>query len=120
VIGMGLNIGMPDVQPGIDQPWTTLNQISNEVSIDRTQLAIRLIDHWKAALEEYELTGLGGFVERWNRLDNFIGRPVKLLMGPREIHGVVQGIDQQGGVVLKTENGLETYIGGEIPLRKGD
>ncbi|EGQ8513557.1 TPA: bifunctional biotin--[acetyl-CoA-carboxylase] ligase/biotin operon repressor BirA [Vibrio parahaemolyticus] len=120
VIGMGLNIGMPDVQPGIDQPWTTLNQISNEVSIDRTQLAIRLIDHWKAALEEYELTGLGGFVERWNRLDNFIGRPVKLLMGPREIHGVVQGIDQQGGVVLKTENGLETYIGGEISLRKGD
>ncbi|MDW2303181.1 biotin--[acetyl-CoA-carboxylase] ligase, partial [Vibrio alginolyticus] len=120
VIGMGLNIGMPDVQPGIDQPWTTLNQISNEVSIDRTQLAIRLIKHWKAALEEYELTGLGGFVERWNRLDNFIGRPVKLLMGPREIHGVVQGIDQQGGVVLKTENGLETYIGGEISLRKGD
>ncbi|OXE23159.1 hypothetical protein CA163_37900, partial [Vibrio parahaemolyticus] len=39
---------------------------------------------------------------------------------PREIHGVVQGIDQQGGVVLKTENGLETYIGGEISLRKGD
>ncbi|MBO0165641.1 biotin--[acetyl-CoA-carboxylase] synthetase, partial [Vibrio alginolyticus] len=64
--------------------------------------------------------GLGGFVERWNRLDNFIGRPVKLLMAPREIHGVVQGIDQQGGVVLKTENGLKTYIGGEISLRKGD
>ncbi|EMH3447717.1 bifunctional biotin--[acetyl-CoA-carboxylase] ligase/biotin operon repressor BirA [Vibrio harveyi] len=120
VIGMGLNIGMPDLQPEIDQPWTTLNQVSDSLDIDRNQLAINLIEHWKKALEEYEMTGLGGFVERWNRLDNFIGRPVKLLMGPREIHGVVKGIDQQGGVVLETTNGLETYVGGEISLRKGD
>ncbi|RDX38728.1 bifunctional biotin--[acetyl-CoA-carboxylase] ligase/biotin operon repressor BirA [Vibrio campbellii] len=118
VIGMGLNIGMPDMQPEIDQPWTTLNQVSDGVLIDRTQLAIKLIEHWKNALEEYEMAGLVGFVDRWNRLDNFIGRSVKLLMGPREIHGVVKGIDQQGGVVLETENGLETYIGGEISLRK--
>lgn len=120
VIGMGLNIGMPDMQPEIDQPWTTLNQVSDGVLIDRTQLAIKLIEHWKNALEEYEMGGLAGFVERWNRLDNFIGRSVKLLMGPREIHGIVKGIDQQGGVVLETENGLETYVGGEISLRKND
>lgn len=120
VIGMGLNIGMPDLQPDIDQPWTTLNQVSDGLVIDRTQLAIHFIEHWKAALEEYEMTGLAGFVERWNRLDNFLGRPVKLLMGPREVHGVVQGIDHQGGVILKTESGLETYIGGEISLRKSD
>ena len=66
------------------------------------------------------MAGLAGFVERWNRLDNYIGRSVKLLMGPREIHGIVKGIDQQGGVVLETENGLETYVGGEISLRKND
>lgn len=120
VIGMGLNIGMPDVQPDIDQPWTTLNQACGDLSIDRTQLALTLIEHWNKALVDYELMGLAGFVERWNRLDNFLGRQVKLLMGPREVHGVVKGIDQQGGVILETENGLETYIGGEISLRKGD
>ncbi|MGY0617758.1 bifunctional biotin--[acetyl-CoA-carboxylase] ligase/biotin operon repressor BirA [Vibrio sp. FJH11] len=120
VIGMGLNIGMPDLQPAIDQPWTTLNQVCGDLKIDRTQLALTLIEHWNSALIDYEMMGLSGFVERWNRLDNFIGRPVKLLIGPREIHGIVQGIDQQGGVVLQTENGIETYIGGEISLRKGD
>nr|WP_321381477.1 bifunctional biotin--[acetyl-CoA-carboxylase] ligase/biotin operon repressor BirA [uncultured Vibrio sp.] len=120
VIGMGLNIGMPDKQPDIDQPWTTLNQVCADLSIDRTQLALTLIEYWKTILVDYEMMGLAGFVDRWNRLDNFIGRPVKLLMGSREIKGIVQGIDQQGGVVLKTDNGLETYIGGEISLRKGD
>ncbi len=120
VIGMGLNIGMPDVQPDIDQPWTTLNQACGDLNIDRTQLALILIEHWNIALMEYEMTGLSGFVERWNRLDNFHGRAVKILMGSKEVHGVVQGIDQQGGVILETENGMETYIGGEISLRKGD
>ncbi len=120
VMGMGLNIGMPDLQPDIDQPWTTLNQICGDLDIDRTQLALTLIEHWNDALLDYEMMGLAGFVERWNRLDNFIGRPVKLLIGSREVHGIVQGIDQQGGVVLETENGMETYIGGEISLRQGD
>ncbi len=120
VIGMGLNIGMPDKQPDIDQPWTTLNQVCADLRLDRTQLALTLIEHWKTILVDYEMMGLAGFVDRWNRLDNFIGRPVKLLMGPREVHGIVRGIDQQGGVVLATEDGVETYIGGEISLRKGD
>ena len=120
VIGMGLNIGMPDKQPDIDQPWTTLNQVCADLRLDRTQLALTLIEHWKTILLDYEMMGLAGFVDRWNRLDNFIGRPVKLLMGAREVKGIVQGIDQQGGVVLETDNGLETYIGGEISLRKGD
>ncbi|AEX23434.1 bifunctional biotin--[acetyl-CoA-carboxylase] ligase/biotin operon repressor BirA [Vibrio natriegens] len=120
VIGMGLNIGMPDKQPDIDQPWTTLNQVCADLRLDRTQLALTLIEHWKTILADYEMMGLAGFVDRWNRLDNFIGRPVKLLMGAREVKGIVQGIDQQGGVVLETDNGLETYIGGEISLRKGD
>ncbi|ALR14478.1 MULTISPECIES: bifunctional biotin--[acetyl-CoA-carboxylase] ligase/biotin operon repressor BirA [Vibrio] len=120
VIGMGLNIGMPDKQPDIDQPWTTLNQVCADLRLDRTQLALTLIEHWKTILVDYEMMGLAGFVDRWNRLDNFIGRPVKLLMGAREVKGIVQGIDQQGGVVLETDNGLETYIGGEISLRKGD
>ena len=120
VIGMGLNIGMPDKQPDIDQPWTTLNQVCADHRLDRTQLALTLIEHWKTILADYEMMGLAGFVDRWNRLDNFIGRPVKLIMGAREVKGIVQGIDQQGGVVLETDNGLETYIGGEISLRKGD
>lgn len=120
VIGMGLNIGMPDKQPDIDQPWTTLNQVCADLRLDRTQLALTLIEHWKMILADYEMMGLAGFVDRWNRLDNFIGRPVKLIMGAREVKGIVQGIDQQGGVVLETDNGLETYIGGEISLRKGD
>lgn len=117
VIGMGLNLMMPETTEGITQPWASLDEVADNQQIDRNQLAISMISTLHKALDDYELYGMAGFVERWNRLDNFINRPVKLLMGPREISGIARGINEQGAVLLETENGLETFIGGEISLR---
>lgn len=120
VLGMGLNIVMADSTENIGQPWTSVSHILESDDIDRNALAITVINAWKSALEDYELYGMAGFVPRWNRLDNFKGRSVKLIMGPREIHGVVQGINEQGAILLETSNGVESYVGGEISLRKND
>ncbi|NRF15965.1 bifunctional biotin--[acetyl-CoA-carboxylase] ligase/biotin operon repressor BirA [Vibrio coralliilyticus] len=117
VIGMGLNLMMSEATEGITQPWACLDEVADNQQIDRNQLAIIMITTLHKALDDYELYGMAGFVERWNRLDNFIDRPVKLLMGPREISGIARGINEQGAVLLETENGLETFIGGEISLR---
>jgi len=117
VIGMGLNLMMSEATEGITQPWASLDEVADNQQIDRNQLAISMITTLHKTLDDYELYGMTGFVERWNRLDNFINRPVKLLMGPREISGIARGINEQGAVLLETENGLETYIGGEISLR---
>ncbi|MEZ8582876.1 bifunctional biotin--[acetyl-CoA-carboxylase] ligase/biotin operon repressor BirA [Vibrio splendidus] len=120
VIGLGLNLSMDPTTSGIGQPWTSLKEVCDGKVSDRNQLAQALINAWDKSLADYELKGMSNFVERWNRLDNFLGRNVRLIIGPREIEGVVQGIDEQGAVLLKTENGVESYIGGEISLRKGD
>ncbi|MCG9584144.1 bifunctional biotin--[acetyl-CoA-carboxylase] ligase/biotin operon repressor BirA [Vibrio tubiashii] len=117
VIGMGLNLMMSEATEGITQPWASLDEVTDNQQIDRNQLAISMITTLHKALDDYELYGMAGFVERWNRLDNFINRPVKLLMGSREISGIARGINEQGAVLLETENGLETFIGGEISLR---
>ncbi|KJY78466.1 biotin--[acetyl-CoA-carboxylase] synthetase [Vibrio coralliilyticus] len=117
VIGMGLNLMMSEATEGITQPWASLDEVADNQQIDRNQLAISMITTLYKALDDYELYGMAGFVERWNRLDNFINRPVKLLMGPREIAGIARGINEQGAVLLETESGLETFIGGEISLR---
>lgn len=120
VIGLGLNLSMDPTTSGIGQPWTSLKEVCDGKVPDRNDLAQALINAWDKSLVDYELKGMSNFVERWNRLDNFLGRNVRLIIGPREIEGVVQGIDEQGAVLLKTENGVESYIGGEISLRKGD
>lgn len=120
VIGLGLNLSMDPKTSGIGQPWTSLKEVCGGKVPDRNHLAQTLINAWDKALVDYELKGMLNFVARWNSLDNFLGRNVKLIIGPREIEGIVQGIDEQGAVLLKTDNGIESYIGGEISLRKGD
>ncbi|QSA20128.1 biotin--[acetyl-CoA-carboxylase] synthetase, partial [Vibrio furnissii] len=57
---------------------------------------------------------------RWNRLDNFIDRKVRLIMGDNEITGIERGIDAHGGVLLEMDDGIKSFIGGEISLRKGE
>lgn len=117
VIGMGMNLMMSDQTEGITQPWASLTEVADKEHIDRNQLAITMINTLHSALSDYEICGMSGFVERWNRLDNFLDRPIKLIMGPREITGIAKGINEQGAVLLETENGVESFIGGEISLR---
>lgn len=117
VIGMGLNLMMAESTEGITQPWASLQEVADNQKIDRNQLAITMIKTLHKSLADYELQGMSGFVERWNRLDNFINRPIKLIMGPREVNGIARGINEQGAVILETDNGIEAYIGGEISLR---
>lgn len=120
VIGMGMNLMMSDKTEGITQPWASLFEVANQQNIDRNQLASTMIKTLNKALSDYELSGMTGFVERWNQLDNFIDRPIKLIIGPREITGIARGINEQGAVLLATDNGLEAFIGGEISLRSND
>jgi BirA family biotin operon repressor/biotin-[acetyl-CoA-carboxylase] ligase len=117
VIGMGININMPQDISGITQPWVSVSDITDGNVRDRNQLAVNFINSWEKALSDYETSGMPGFVERWNKLDNFLGRPVKLIIGPREVCGIARGINEQGGVLLETDKGIETFIGGEISLR---
>ncbi|PWI33773.1 biotin--[acetyl-CoA-carboxylase] synthetase [Vibrio albus] len=117
VIGMGININMPQDISGITQPWVSVSDITDGNVPDRNQLAVNFINSWEKALSDYETSGMPGFVERWNKLDNFLGRPVKLIIGPREVCGIARGINEQGGVLLETDKGIETFIGGEISLR---
>ncbi|WP_105903764.1 bifunctional biotin--[acetyl-CoA-carboxylase] ligase/biotin operon repressor BirA [Vibrio gangliei] len=118
VIGMGLNIDMRVGDNSIDQPWANLSQVFDAEMPTRNQIVIALIQAWKQVLDQYEEQGMASFVERWNALDNFKDKPIKLLMGNKEIYGIGKGINAQGGILLQTDQGIETYVGGEISLRK--
>ena len=120
VIGIGMNLIMQDKNLSIDQPWTSLSHVTGQEDIDRNQLIIKLIQALNRSLENYEQHGMQEFVERWNRLDNFLGRRVHLLIGPNKITGIERGIDPNGAVLLETSDGIKSYLGGEISLRKGD
>ncbi|MGS0676426.1 bifunctional biotin--[acetyl-CoA-carboxylase] ligase/biotin operon repressor BirA [Shewanella sp. 0m-4] len=119
VIGIGLNMAMGEQHAAlIDQPWSDL---TGQASLpDKTALLALLQKQLQQDLNLFQQSGLTPFQDRWREADLFQGKSVKLLMGQDEIYGVCMGVDEQGAVVLETESGLQSYIGGEISLRKAD
>jgi len=116
VIGAGINLKMREpVADTINQGWINLQEAG--VNIDRNELTATLLKELRAALLHFEKEGLAPFITRWRGLDNFLDRPVKLLIGDQEIHGIGRGIDQQGALLLEQEGIIKPYIGGEISLR---
>lgn len=117
VIGMGLNLTLPATeQDKITQPWAELAELGDIT--DRNALVIELAVALQNALIHFEQEGIAGFRERWNRLDYFNGKPVRILMGEQQVPGIARGIDEQGALLLELENGdIKRYLGGEISLR---
>jgi BirA family biotin operon repressor/biotin-[acetyl-CoA-carboxylase] ligase len=116
VFGAGINLSMrsPDANV-VNQGWINLQEAG--IAINRNQLVSVLINQLRSSLRDFERDGLAPFLPRWQRLDNFINRPVKLLIGDREVTGIARGIDEQGGLLLEQEGVTKSWVGGEISLR---
>ncbi|GIU37046.1 bifunctional biotin--[acetyl-CoA-carboxylase] ligase/biotin operon repressor BirA [Shewanella schlegeliana] len=119
VIGIGLNMAMGEQHGAlIDQPWSDL---TGQQSVpDKTELLILLQKQLQQDLALFQQSGLKPFQQRWNKADLFQDQPVKLIMGGDEIHGIYRGVDEKGAVMLDCDSGVQSYIGGEISLRKVD
>lgn len=118
VMGAGVNLVMRTENASeINQGWINLQEAG--VEINRNELAAKIINSLRDALPIFERDGFAPFVDRWDALDNFINRPVKLLIGDREVHGIARGIDKQGGLLLEQNGEVKSWVGGEISLRPG-
>ncbi|MEN0582315.1 bifunctional biotin--[acetyl-CoA-carboxylase] ligase/biotin operon repressor BirA [Phytobacter palmae] len=119
VIGAGINLAMRHAESDvINQGWVNLQEAG--VTLDRNMLAARLINALRSALQSFEQEGLGPWLSRWKKLDNFIDRPVKLIIGEREIFGISRGIDAQGALLLEQDGVIKPWMGGEISLRSAE
>lgn len=102
----------------VNQGWINLQEAG--INIDRNTLAARLIRELRAALVLFEHEGLTPYLSRWKKLDNFIDRPVKLIIGDKEIFGISRGIDAQGALLLEQNGEIKPRMGGEISLRSAE
>lgn len=119
VSGAGINLMMRRVESDVvNQGWISLQEAG--ISIDRNTLAARLIKELRASLQLFEQEGLAPYLKRWEKLDNFINRPVKLIIGDKEIFGISRGIDAQGALLLEQGGVVNPWIGGEISLRSAE
>ena len=116
VIGLGLNVAVPDAEAGaIDQAWTDLSRITGQAFTDRNRLVAELLNQLLAILASFETHGLSAYLAEWRRYDALKDQPASLWLGENQLSGIVRGIDDTGLLLLESANGsLGSYASGDV------
>jgi len=118
VIGLGLNIRMPDqTDKAVDQPWADLTSALGK-AVDRNLLVALLQHQLVLDLQHFSQQGFASYAQEFNLLDQFAGEQVTLSSGSQTMTGLCAGVDAQGGLVLDINGQKQSFYGGELSLRK--
>ena len=117
ILGVGVNgrISREDSER-IDQPWVDMQTISGETT-DRNRLAALVIAQLTRMFRLFAEKGFAPFRDAWQNQHLYHGRRVRLLQGGREFFGTVEGIDENGGLIVRHRKGLQLFHSGEISMR---
>ena len=88
--------------------------------LDLNRLAAALIGRVLLAYQGFvDGEHLHTFADLWHRYDLLRGKPVALLEGGRRHHGVVSGLDDEGALLLRDDQGkVHRFRAGEVSLEK--
>jgi BirA family transcriptional regulator, biotin operon repressor / biotin---[acetyl-CoA-carboxylase] ligase len=117
VVGVGLNVRLPDALRGdISQPFTDLAAIAG--AIDRNALLARIAAEMVRVLEEYGRNGFSAFRAEWQRRHALQHLPVDVLLPDGSVaHGSVAGVDADGALLLDRGGRRLRFVSGEVSLR---
>lgn len=116
IIGIGLNVSLPDDAP-IDQAWTDL-QRQGFAGADRNKLLAALLNRLLPMLSEFEVAGFSVFQGRWQAFDALADESAELRRGEAIVAGVCRGVAANGALRFETPTGTELISGGEVSLRR--
>ncbi len=117
VVGVGINVAMPQASAGaIDQEWTDLQTVCSERP-SRNEVLSRLLGELLPMLKEFEQGGFKNWREEWTALDAFADQPVIVQSGERRVAGVSRGVDDTGALQLEVGGTVQSIHGGEVSLR---
>ena len=117
IIGVGINLQMPKSGgASIDQAWIDLQEVcATEVS--RNRLAGFVLDELIRTMVGFDRDGFAASRKEWCKWDIAVGKQVRLVSGQRSWFGTSIGVNEQGALLIATEDGVETFYSGEVSLR---
>lgn len=113
VIGIGLNVHSVNKELGLQTRATCLSELA-PMEVYRNQLAAEVIYTLIKNLKLFETQGLKPWKNALVQYDMLKGKQITLQLPNEKLTGVAKGINQQGGIQLKTTQGLQTFQLGSV------
>lgn len=115
VMGIGINFEIEEKDGrSIDQPWSALRPY---ISPSRNDVAGQLVNNLLTALELFEDQGFSAFRDEWNEANLYKGMEVMVHLGEEVIFGRDAGVDDNGNLLLETNDGMRVFSAGQVSLR---
>lgn len=115
VLGIGLNVRMPDAGDAIDQPWAQLADPLPDVT--RNDIAGALIQAVDEAMGQWQTEGAAPFLADWPRFDLLAGRSVHLSGPQDEWSGIARGISTTGALRVEHDGRVTEHLVGDVSVR---
>ncbi len=118
VIGVGLNIRMPECSAGeIDQVWVDLESALGKV-VSRNEFTSILLEKLLKTVLLYQKSGLLSFLERWRAMDMMKDCAAVLNVYEKNIYGISRGVNEAGALIFESDGKIDFYQSGEISLKR--
>jgi BirA family biotin operon repressor/biotin-[acetyl-CoA-carboxylase] ligase len=122
VVGIGINVSMPEViATEIDQPWVDIQSILTESGggsgVTRNQLIAALLTQLLPMMQTYAEKKFSTYRARWEMLNAHANQCVELRTAKDLIVGTLLGVNDSGALRLETTQGEQLFYGGEVSLR---
>jgi BirA family transcriptional regulator, biotin operon repressor / biotin---[acetyl-CoA-carboxylase] ligase len=121
IVGIGLNVNIKRT----DFPYP-LNEIATSLreekgtDLSRIEIAVKLFDNLSKYYNIFLTEGFGSIRERWIHYSMMTGKYCEVECGRDVCRGVVSGIDDDGALVIDTEDGaVRRIIAGDASIIKG-
>lgn len=119
VIGVGINFNLSsNALKRIDQPAIDIKKAGADDVVSQSVLLGTVLKHLVGVLRDFEEHGFVSIRDEWLSLHAYQGQTVRMLMPDgRSVEGVVNGVADDGVLLVKTALGEQRFSAGEISLR---
>lgn len=115
-IGINVNIAQTDFPDELQTIATSLQAISGNV-IDRKELLSQVLIELETAYQEVLKNGFRSVLNEWKVYSITLGQVVNVIGIDRTFSGLARDIDEDGALLVETENGVERVLAGDVSIR---
>ena len=107
ILGIGINVNTPSAK--LPPEGSSLKEEA-EGEFSRIELARELLRRLDQEYASFKDKGSAKIITQWRNLSAFCGKRVKVKLAEKTIEGQAQGIDAQGALIVRLDNGFKQHL----------
>ena len=117
VVGTGLNVGKDAFPPELAQQATSLEGLLGQ-PVKRAPILRAYLTAMEHHMESLEKSGLAGILPSYEKRSCTLLKPVRVEGGGESFSGLAAGLDEDGALLVKLENGtLRRVLAADVSVR---